>query len=125
VPAFAPCRPVGDEHTPGPANDVVFPDVRRALSPYRDRMPCFVVERYLAGWSPEQIHQLVDRIVSSGDAFARHHVSHVRSLVLPGDETCLCIFDGPDADTVARANAALALPVDRVGPAELAPSAPP
>ena len=34
--------------------------------------------------------------------------------MIPGDETCLSVFEGPDADTVRAANTACQLPTGRV-----------
>jgi hypothetical protein len=77
----------------------------------------FVVERYLAGWTGEQIGELERRCDDSNAEFAERGVRHVESIVIPGDETCLSLFDGPDAETVRDANQACGLPTGRVLPA--------
>jgi len=79
-----------------------------------DAMGVFVVERYLAGWSPEAMRGLVLRVEQARPLLAAHGVRHRESVVLHEDETCLCVFEGPDATTVRRANDLAGLPVDRV-----------
>lgn len=82
-------------------------------------MRTFIVERYLAGWSPGEVSDLVDRVADQADAFRARGVRHLRSIVLAADETCLCLFEGADAETVRLANESSALPVHRVVPATL------
>ena len=77
----------------------------------------FVVERYLAGWTGEEIDELERRCNESDPEFAEHGVRHLESIVIPGDETCLSLFEGPDAQTVRDANQACGLPTGRVLPA--------
>jgi hypothetical protein len=74
----------------------------------------YVVERYLAGWPVEAMRGLVLRVEGARAVFAHHAVHHQESVVIPDDETCLCVFTGPDATAVWRANEAAGLPVDRV-----------
>jgi hypothetical protein len=74
----------------------------------------FVVERFLVGWSADEVEDLVHRLDDAGPRLAEQGVRHLDSIVIPGDETCLSVFAGPDADTVRSANVELALPVGRV-----------
>lgn len=77
-------------------------------------MTAFLVERYLAGWSADAMADLVDRLGVASAQFHHRHVHYCGSIVLPADETCLCLFEGPDAHTVEAANVAAGFPVDRV-----------
>ena len=77
-------------------------------------MATFLVERYLVGWTRDDIQQLTDRIAQAQTHFGPLGVRHVHSVVVSSDEMCLCVFEGPDADTVARANAGAGFPFDRV-----------
>jgi hypothetical protein len=80
------------------------------------RIESFIVERYLPGASPEQLHDIVERLARERfDPPTRYR----GSIVIPGDESCLCLFDAVDADTVRQVNDALRLPVARVTPVEL------
>lgn len=74
----------------------------------------FVVERNLVGWTGEEIDALERRWDESTSEFAEHGVRHIESIVIPGDETCLSVFEGPDADTVRSVNEACRLPTGRV-----------
>jgi hypothetical protein len=83
-------------------------------------MGVYAVERFLVGWSAEDVDGLLRRL---GDATAEldaHGVRHLESIVIPTDETCLSMFVGPDADTVGRANEALGLPFGRILAASIA-----
>lgn len=85
-------------------------------------MGMFVVERYLAGWPADQLREVVREVERAAELLAVDGVRHLRSVVLPGDETCLCVFEGPDAEAVRRANHRAGLPVDRVVAGEVIPT---
>jgi len=74
----------------------------------------FVVERNLVGWTGEEIDALERRWDESTSEFTERGVRHIESIVIPGDETCLSVFEGPDADTVRSANEACQLPTGRI-----------
>ena len=82
----------------------------------------FVVERYLVGWTGEEIAALERRCEESISEFAVCGVRHVESIHIPGDETCLAVFEGPDAETVRNVNEACQLPTGRVLPARFHPA---
>jgi hypothetical protein len=94
-----------------------FPDDTQRLSTDDAPMHVFVVERFLVGWSTDEVDELIERCARCAPAFARIGVRHLESIVIPGDETCLSVFTGPDADTVLEANVDLDLPAGRVLPA--------
>lgn len=73
-----------------------------------------MVERFLVGWSAREVDGLLRRLIESEEQLAAHGVRHIESIVIPGDEMCLSLFDGPDLDAVRSANVELALPTDRV-----------
>ena len=77
-------------------------------------MQILVVERHLVGWTTAEVDQLLRRIEAATARFAAAGVRHLGSLVLPTDEICLGLFEGPDTDTVAAVNRAADLRVDRV-----------
>jgi len=77
----------------------------------------FVVERYLVGWTGEEIDEMERRCGESTPEFIERGVRHLESIVIPSDETCLSLFEGPDAETVRDANEACRLPTGRVLPA--------
>lgn len=77
-------------------------------------MTVFLVERYLTGWTADEIESLVDTIRRHRAEFDAREVRHLWSIVLSGEETCLCLFDAADAGEVRAAHAGLGLPVDRI-----------
>ena len=82
-------------------------------------MGIYVVERYLPGWTTTDWDDLLGRLAAAAAWLHERGVVHVHSLVLTDDETCLSVFDGPDAEVVARANRDAGLPTDRIVAGEL------
>jgi hypothetical protein len=80
------------------------------------RTSSFVVERYLPGATVHQLHDIVDRLTRAIIDPPTHYRG---SIIVPGDESCLCLFDAVDADAVRRVNDALGLPVARITSAEI------
>jgi hypothetical protein len=83
----------------------------------------FVVERYLDGLSEYEIDEIGRRCNEALREFTERGVRHLESILIPGDETCLSLFEGPDADTVRAANTACRLPTGRVLAAVIQPPA--
>jgi hypothetical protein len=79
-----------------------------------DRMEMFVVERFLVDWSVDEIDALVHRINEAASRLAEHGVRHLESIFITADETCLSLFEGPDANAVLAANRRCSLPTGRV-----------
>jgi hypothetical protein len=77
-------------------------------------MHVYVVERFLVGWSPEEVDALLHRTDDAAPSLAADGVHHLESIVIPEDETCLSVFVGPDATTVREANHRSNLPLGRV-----------
>ncbi len=78
-----------------------------------------MVERYLVGWTTADVEALLGRIAELAAHFTAHGVRYVRSVVVAGDETCLCLFEGAGAEPIRLANEAAGLPTHRVVPAVL------
>lgn len=74
-------------------------------------METFVVERYLPGWDGSHLTRLVDRLAVADFGPGVHYRG---TIVVAGDEACLCLFDADTAEAVRSANLALGLPVSRV-----------
>jgi hypothetical protein len=83
-----------------------------------DAVSMWIVERYLAGWSAAEISALVQRVVARSEVFDVTGVRHIRSIMIPEDETCFCLFEAADAASVLAANEAADLPCHRVVAAE-------
>jgi hypothetical protein len=82
-------------------------------------MPTFVVERYLAGWSPAEIDTVPDALRRARGLLEATGVRHLGSIVLHRDEICWCVFEADDEAEVRMVNAALGLRVDRIAPGRL------
>jgi hypothetical protein len=77
-------------------------------------MDIFVVERFLTGWTEGEVDALLRRLDHLRDEFVHAGLRYRESIVMTLDETCLSIFDGPDADTVRDANLRAGVRTDRV-----------
>jgi hypothetical protein len=93
---------------------VVFPDSTDHDVDEAGPMQVYVVERFLVGWSPEEVEALLHRTDDAAPSLATDGVHHLESIVIPEDETCLSVFVGPDAAAVREANRRSDLPLGRV-----------
>ena len=71
-------------------------------------MPVFLVERYVAEM---QAAALTDRL---RDATEGSDVTWLASIVLPGEDACLCLFDARSAADVVAVNRRAGADLDRV-----------
>lgn len=79
-------------------------------------MPRFIVERHLPGITPEALSAAGLRAKTcchEMEAEGRD-VRWIRSFFLPDAERTLCVFDGPDEETVAEANQRAQIPFERI-----------
>lgn len=74
----------------------------------------YVVERFVVGWTDDEIRELLAREHDLRSTFAAEGVRLLGSVVVAADEMCLSFFEGPDQAIVAAVNQRGALPVDRV-----------
>jgi hypothetical protein len=75
-----------------------------------------VVERYLPLAGPLDFAEVVG-LAAAAAKRARERgepVRYVHSTLLPSDEMCFCLFEGPSADSVRRANELVGLTFERV-----------
>ena len=81
-------------------------------------MPVYMVDRQLPGISMDDLAGAQRAAIEASDGSVRY----LRSVWVPGDSHCMCLFEGPDADAVAARNDAAGLPYRRVVEAlDLAP----
>jgi hypothetical protein len=77
-------------------------------------MPQFLVELYLTGG----VDRLADTVERARAAAALSTdgsaVRYLRSIVVPGDETCLHLFEAPDAAAVRQACKRVGIGLDRL-----------
>lgn len=80
-------------------------------------MECFVVERHLVGWMPEEVDDLLARLDRARPTMASSGVHYLGSVFLPTDEICFDLFDAFDSEVVEAENARHHFRIDRVLPA--------
>jgi len=77
-------------------------------------VPRFLVERYLPGVSGAELQAVLDRIAAAAPAMASDGVTWLRSVLVPGDEACVCTYEARDVGHVDAANRRAGLPIDRI-----------
>ncbi len=83
-------------------------------------MPSFVVERYRPSSDPDSLSVVADRLTAGAHevSVGGGSVRYVDTIFLPGDETCLHLFEA-DSESDVRAVARQAgIDIDRIVPAE-------
>jgi hypothetical protein len=80
-----------------------------------ERQHYFLVERYL----PSIANQRVELAMGRLEALARAGVRHLMTLVIAGEETCLSVFEAPDAAAVRDLNERASFDLDRIVEVEL------
>jgi len=80
-------------------------------------MTFYLVERYLPSMGLPEVAQATGRL--PGD----HGVRHLWTVLIPGEDTCLSLFEAPDSGAVRLANERAAFPLDRIVEASLFPEA--
>lgn len=73
-------------------------------------MPVYMVDRELPGISMEDLAGAQKAAISASN----DEVRYLRSVWVPGDAHCMCLFEAPDADRVAELNTTAGLPYTRV-----------
>jgi hypothetical protein len=74
----------------------------------------YIVERYLPDHTDDDLRLLFGRIAAATAASADTGVRYLRSVLLPGDDTCLCEYEADSAEAVTAVNELAGLPVHRV-----------
>ena len=82
-------------------------------------MPQYVVERHLPNFTGEQIAAAAKSAKESSSAMTREGtpVRYLRSIFIPGEDKCFCLFEGENADSVLEANRRAELPVQKISEA--------
>lgn len=79
-------------------------------------MAKFLVERYLPGFTSEQLAAAAGAAKKTTQEMDKEGVPvrYLRSTFVPGEEKCFCLFEGPSADVVRQANERAGLPFERI-----------
>lgn len=82
-------------------------------------MPQYVVERHLPNFTGEQVAAAAKSAKEATSAMTREGtpVRYLRSIFIPGEDKCYCLFEGENADSVLLANKRAELPVESISEA--------
>jgi hypothetical protein len=83
-------------------------------------MPNYVVERYRSSSDPESLGSVANRLTAGARRVSREGTSvrYVDTIFIPGDETCLHLFEAASEADVRAVARRVGIEVDRVVPAE-------
>ena len=74
-------------------------------------MKTFLVERYLPGWSAEQLEAVAAKLAAAtAGTTLRYH----GSTLVPSEESCFCHFEGETADEVRHVCDLAGIPYARI-----------
>ena len=79
-------------------------------------MSVFMVERNLPGISMDQLAGAQKAAIDTSDQFTSEGkpVRYIRSMYVPGDDKCMCLFESSNADLVKEVNDTAKIPYTRV-----------
>ena len=82
-------------------------------------MAQYVVERHLPNFTGDMVAAAAKRAKQTTAAMTREGtpVRYMRSIFIPGEDKCYCLFEGDSADTVRQANIRADLPVESIAEA--------
>ena len=81
-------------------------------------MPFFLAERFLPDITFDQLVILQRALISTSNYFNAKgkSVHYVRSLFIPGESRCICLFEAPNAKVIQELNEAAQFPFMRIVP---------
>jgi len=79
-------------------------------------MPVYMVERDLAGITMEQLAAAQRAAIETGKRFSAQGkpVRYIRSMFVPGESRCMCLFEAPSPQLVKEVNEAAKIPFSRI-----------
>jgi muconolactone delta-isomerase len=79
-------------------------------------MPVYMVERELPGVTMEQLADAQKKAIQTGKELTAEgrQVRYLRSMFVPGESRCLCLFEAASADNVKEANERAQIPFTRI-----------
>ena len=83
-------------------------------------MPVYMVDRNLPGITKEQLAGAQKAAIETSRTFTAQgkDVRYIRSMFLPEEARCMCLFEAPNPQLVREVNDAAKLPYTRVVEAE-------
>jgi V8-like Glu-specific endopeptidase len=79
-------------------------------------MSIYMVERELPGISMGQLADAQKAAIDTSKQFTKQGkpVEYIRSMFVPGEDKCMCLFEAQNADTVKQVNDTAKIPYTRV-----------
>jgi hypothetical protein len=79
-------------------------------------MPVYAADRSLPGITMDQLAGAQKAAIDTCGTFSREGrpVRYIRSMYVPGDDRCLCLFDAENADVVKAVNDEAGIPYTRI-----------
>ena len=73
-------------------------------------MHVYLVERYVPSMTATEVESAASRLAAADPG----EVRHLCTMLIPGEDTCLSLFEAADASAVEAANAKARFPLDRI-----------
>jgi len=89
-------------------------------------LPVYMVEREMPGVTMEQLAAAQKKAIQTGKELTAEgrQVRYIRSMFVPGECRCMCLFEAPNPENVKEANNRAQIPFTRiVEAADLTPQA--
>lgn len=82
-------------------------------------MPTYVADRDLPGITIDQLAAAQRAAIETSQRFTAEGkpVRYIRSLFVPGESHCMCLFEAPNAELVEEVNRTAQIPFTRVSEA--------
>jgi hypothetical protein len=79
-------------------------------------MPVYVADRNLPGITMDQLAGAQRAAIDTSQRFTEEGrpVRYIRSMYVPGDDRCMCLFEADDAEAVKAVNDEAGIPYTRV-----------
>jgi uncharacterized protein DUF4242 len=79
-------------------------------------MAVYVVERDLPGITMDQLAAAQKAAIEKGREFTSKgkNVRYIRSIFVPGDSKCMCLFEASNPETVKEVNEAAQIPFTQI-----------
>ncbi len=83
-------------------------------------MPVYMVDRNLPGITKDQLAAAQKAAIATSQKFSQEgkKVRYIRSMFVPGESRCMCLFEAANPELVKEVNQAAQIPFTRVVPAE-------
>jgi hypothetical protein len=83
-------------------------------------MGVYLVERTLPGITTDDLAAAQKRAIQAGKELTAEGraVRYIRSTFIPGEQTCMCLFEAPTSEHVREANERAQIPFTRIVPAQ-------